>query len=292
LLIGANLPDVDVLAYLWGPGADLAFRRGWTHGVLALALWPLALSGSMLLLDRALRRLSRASLPSGVRPGQLLLLSCISIWSHSALDTLNTYGVRWLMPFSGRWFYGDTLFIVDPWVWLTMGLGVLLSRLRASTRPARLALWLVFGYAAAMAGGAVAARSIARAEMAAISGAPVRRVLVSPVPVNPFRRRVVAELDETYRTGAFRWLADPHVDPASVRLYPKGDRGDPMVARAASTTLGRRFLGWARFPAFRVEEAGGGRLIVHIVDLRYADRPGGGFGAVSIPLEGHSEVME
>ena len=41
LLIGANLPDVDVLAYLWGPGADLAFRRGWTHGVLALALWPL-----------------------------------------------------------------------------------------------------------------------------------------------------------------------------------------------------------------------------------------------------------
>ena len=106
----------------------------------------------MLLLDRALRRLSRASLPSGVRPGQLLLLSCVSIWSHPALDTLNTYGVRWLMPFSGRWFYGDTLFIVDPWVWLALGLGVLLSRLRASTRPARVALWLVFGYAAAMAG--------------------------------------------------------------------------------------------------------------------------------------------
>jgi inner membrane protein len=292
LLIGANLPDVDVLAYLWGPGADLAFRRGWTHGVLALALWPLALSGAMLLLDRALRRLSRASLPSGVRPGQLLLLSCISIWSHSALDTLNTYGVRWLMPFSGRWFYGDTLFIVDPWVWLALGLGVLLSRLRMSTRPTRLALWLVLGYAAAMVGSAVAAQSIARAEMTAISGAPVRRVLVSPVPVNPFRRRVVAELDETYRTGAFRWLADPHVDPASVRLYPKGDRSDPRVARAASTTLGRRFLGWARFPAFRVEEAGGGRVIVHIVDLRYADRPGMGFGAVSIPLAGHFEVME
>ena len=291
MLIGANLPDVDVLAYFWGPGADLAFRRGWTHGVLALALWPLVLSGAMLLLDRALRRLSRASLPSGVRPSQLLLLSCISIWSHPVLDTLNTYGVRWLMPFSGRWFYGDALFIVDPWVWLTLGLGVLLSRLRTSTRPARLALWLVLGYAAAMAGSAVAARGIARAEMATISGAPVRRILVSPVPVNPFRRRVVAELDETYRTGAFRWLADPHVDPASVRLYPKGDRGDPMVARAASTTLGRRFLGWARFPAFRVEEAGHGRLIVHIVDLRYADRPGVGFGAVSIPLAGHSEVM-
>ena len=282
---------MDVLAYFWGPGADLAFRRGWTHGVLALALWPLVLTGAMLLVDAALRRLRRASLPSGVHAGQLLLLSCISIWSHPALDTLNTYGVRWLMPFSGRWFYGDTLFIVDPWLWLALGLGVLVSLLRGSRRPARVALWLSSAYAAAMALSAVAARRFARAEMTAIAGESVHRVLVSPVPVNPFRRRVVAELDETYRTGEFRWLMNPHVDPASVRLYPKGDRADPAVARAASTTLGRRFLGWARFPAFRVKDTGDQRT-VHIVDLRYADRPGVGFGAVSIPVARHSEVIE
>ena len=41
LVIGANLPDVDVLAYAWGPDTALGFRRGWTHGLLALALWPL-----------------------------------------------------------------------------------------------------------------------------------------------------------------------------------------------------------------------------------------------------------
>lgn len=285
---------MDVLAYLWGPGADLAFRRGWTHGVLGLGLWPFLLTGSVLLLDRALQRLRRASLPSGVRPGQLLLLSCVSIWSHTALDTLNTYGVRWLMPFSGRWFYGDTLFIVDPWVWLALGLGVALSRLRASTAPARVALWLAFGYAAAMAAGAVAARGIAREEMAAVSGEPVRRLLVSPVPVNPFRRRVVAELEKVYRTGEFRWLKDPHLDRASVRVYPQGPTDYAAVRRAASTTLGRRFLGWARFPAYRVEETGGGGATVHIVDLRYADRPGVSFGAVSIPLgrPPHSDVGE
>jgi inner membrane protein len=283
-LIGANLPDVDVLAYLWGPGADLSFRRGWTHGVLALALWPLLLSGGMLLLDRALRRLRRASLPSGVRAGQLLLLSCISIWSHPALDTLNTYGVRWLMPFSGRWFYGDTLFIVDPWMWLALALGVLLSLLRASTGPAHFALWLAFGYAAAMAVGAVVARRIARVEMAAVSGAPVGRILVAPVPVNPFRRRVVAEQGEVYHMGEFRWLVVPHLDPASIRMYPKGEREDPAVVRAANTRLGHRFLQWARFPAFRVEQIGGGGVTVHMVDLRYADRPGVGFGSVSIAV--------
>jgi inner membrane protein len=280
---------VDVLAYLWGAGADLAFRRGWTHGVLALALWPFLLTGAMMLLDRALRRLQRASLPSGARASQLLLLSCISIWSHPALDSLNTYGVRWFMPFSERWFYGDTLFIVDPWVWLALGVGVVLSRLRASARPARVALWLAFGYAAAMAIGTVSARQIARAELAAISGAPVGRILVSPVPVNPLLRRVVAEQDEVYRTGEFRWLADPHVDPATVRFYPKGQRENPAVARATSTTLGRRFLICARFPVFRVEGSGTQEVTVHMVDLRYADRSGVRFGAVSIPLRHFNE---
>jgi inner membrane protein len=197
------------------------------------------------------------------------------------------------MPFSGRWFYGDTLFIVDPWLWLTLGLGVLASRRAASTRPARVGLWVAFAYAAGMAAGAVAARRIAGAELAAISGVPVHRLLVSPVAVNPFRRRVVAEQGEGYRTGAFRWLSSPHVDPASVRVYPKGPRNDPVALRAAATTLGRRFLVWARFPAFTVEQRDG-EVTVHIVDLRYADRPGVGFGAVSIPLgrSPYSEVSE
>ena len=127
------------------------------------------------------RRLRREAPPSGVRPGQLLLLSCVSILSHPVLDTLNTYGVRWLMPFSGRWFYGDTLFIVDPWLWLALGVGVFLSRRGRTTRSARVALWLAFGYAMAMAVGAVAARRIAAAELASISGAPVDRLIGVPL---------------------------------------------------------------------------------------------------------------
>ena len=274
---------MDVLAYLRGPGADLAFRRGWTHGVLALALWPFVLAGSMMQLDRVLSRIRRSRSPASVQPGQLLFLAAVAILSHPALDTLNTYGVRWLMPFSGRWFYGDTLFIVDPWMWLALGVGLVVSWRAASSRPARVALWVAFGYAAAMAVGAVAARRIAVAEIAAISGAPVDRLLVSPLPVNPLRRRIVAEQGEAYRIAAFRWLSSPHVDPGSVRVYPKGPRTHPAVRQAAASTLGRRFLMWARFPVFRMEK-NGGEVTVHIVDLRYADRPGAGFGAVSIPV--------
>src|SRR6185295_12562249 len=48
LVIGANLPDVDVFAHFVGSDFALGFRRGWTHGILALVLWPFILTGIML----------------------------------------------------------------------------------------------------------------------------------------------------------------------------------------------------------------------------------------------------
>jgi inner membrane protein len=274
-----------VLTYFWGAAADLAFRRGWTHGILALALWPFALTGAMVLLGRRSSRVRRASPPTALVPSQLLLLSSVAVLSHPILDSLNTYGMRWLMPFSGRWFYGDTLFIVDPWLWLALGFGVIMSRPpRRSPRPARIALRLSLVYVVAMAASGLAARRIAGPEIAAMSGEPVKRLMVSPFPVNPFLRSVVVEQEDGYRTARFRWLAQRHLDTASVRIFPKGRSDHPAIQAAVGTTVGRRYLSWARFPAFQVEPAGGGDFVVRIVDLRYADPPGAPIGSVSIPV--------
>lgn len=101
--------------------ADLEWRRGWTHGILALLVLPVLLTLCFGLLQR-IRPGRAGAIP--FRQNQLLLLATIAIVSHPILDTLNTYGVRWLMPFSGQWFYGDALFIVDPWAWITLGTGV------------------------------------------------------------------------------------------------------------------------------------------------------------------------
>jgi hypothetical protein len=102
--------------------------------------------------------------------------------------------------------------------------------------------------------------------------------------VTPFRRTVVAAQGDRYVAGSFRWLAVPHVDPASLRSFPRKRPDHPAVAAAAATTAGQRFLGWARFPTYRVEPGPGGGFLVHIVDLRYADRPGVSFGALSVPV--------
>jgi len=269
--------------------------------VLALAVLPLLLTGAMLLTDRLARRINGSVLPSATSPRELLLLATVSIVSHPILDTLNTYGVRWLMPFDGRWFYGDAVFIVDPWIWLALGIGVFLSRRRwregrgfaaEPTGPARLALFLTAAYAAGMALSGVAARRIAARELAAGAGEPVERLMLSPMPLSPYRRTVVAAQGDRYVVGTFRWLATPRVDPGSLRSFPRRRPEHPAVEAAVATSSGRRFLGWARFPTYRVDSQPDGGFVVHIVDLRYADRPGVSFGSVSVPvtLPGTPEV--
>ncbi len=120
LVIGANAPDIDIAVLVMGDYSDLAHRRGWTHGVLAWLVLPFLVTGLLLLWDKTIRRRRQPNAPA-IKPRWLLLLSAIGVLSHPALDWLNNYGIRLLMPFDGRWFYGDALFIIDPWVWLTLG---------------------------------------------------------------------------------------------------------------------------------------------------------------------------
>lgn len=120
-LIGANAPDVDVVTYFVSSDFALEHRRGWTHGALAWVVLPLVLAGALLLWERWRRGdLDRLS------PRGLLALSFLAVATHPFLDWLNTYGVRLLAPFDWRWFYGDAVFIVDPWVWLLPGGAVFL----------------------------------------------------------------------------------------------------------------------------------------------------------------------
>ncbi|HET9240017.1 MAG TPA: metal-dependent hydrolase [Oligoflexus sp.] len=143
LVIGANLPDIDGVMSFLGSDASLFYRRGLTHGIVAQLLLPLLLTAAILAFDRLVRRRHRTDL-SPARPLQIMLLAYIGVISHPLLDWLNTYGVRLLMPFSGRWFYGDTLFIVDAWMWLLMGAAVVLGY--SQTRWSQV-LWIGLGLA-------------------------------------------------------------------------------------------------------------------------------------------------
>jgi inner membrane protein len=130
LVVAANIPDIDGLIYLLGdPYLAMAHRRGITHGVPALLLWPAVVLGIMMGWDRWVRR-RRAPAADPIRPRAIVLLAFLGALTHPILDWLNTYGLRWLMPLSDRWSYGDAVFIIDPWLWLALGGGLFLGHSR------------------------------------------------------------------------------------------------------------------------------------------------------------------
>ena len=101
LIISANLPDLDAIGWLFGE--NLAWRRGWTHGPVALLLLPPLLAWALAAFDRwQLRRGMRPQSRAPVNFWWLLSLAYIGIFSHVLFDFFNSYGVRWLMPFSDR----------------------------------------------------------------------------------------------------------------------------------------------------------------------------------------------
>lgn len=264
LMIAANFPDLDVIAVPLGH--SLGFRRGITHGVPALIVLPVVLTGLMLAWHRWRRR---DQTPPDARA--LLLLSTIGILSHPFLDWMNTYGMRWLMPLSGRWWYADTLFIVDPWIWLALGAGVWLARRRsrrqtgAATTPARLALGAVGAYVAAMGALSVSANRSVRS-LLADRGITADTVVVGPEFATPVRRRVIYHWDgayhvATYRLGLNGTLSDPW-------LRIPLNAGHPGVAAARQTARGREYDSWTRLPYYVIRPSGDTTWVT-MADARY-----------------------
>lgn len=276
LMIGANFPDIDVIAVPLG--YSLEFRRGWTHGILALILLPLLLTGLILLWDRGVRRRAGRVPDHPVRPGQVLLLAALSILTHPALDWMNTYGMRWLMPLDGRWFYGDALFIVDPWMWAGLLGGVLAAR-HGRVRWARIALAGVTVYAVLMLASGRLGRRYVSAQLAAAGIQGSASLMVGPLPVTPFRRAVVIDAGEEYRFGTLAWTPGPRLE-LSPRALPK-NRSDPAALAAAATPQGRAFLVWSRFPFFVVQQGDGGTT-VRLDDARYSAGSGASFASVVV----------
>jgi inner membrane protein len=278
LVIGANLPDVDGLAYFWGGSTAVWFRRGLTHGVLALVVLPLVLTGLVILWDRIARRRSGTSPPVSAR--QVLLLASIAIATHPLLDFLNTYGMRWLAPFSSRWFYGDTLFIIDPWVWGVLAAGLWLAR--RGVRWPKLALAVAAAYVVVMALSNVVARGIVKRDIER-TGARAERIMVSPLAATPFSRWVVVDDGDGYRVGMLEWLPFPQLELE--KLPYDRDPLDDTALWASREPDARKFLSWARFPYYVVERNGGGER-VHIGDARYTLDPEASWAAVTITRSG------
>lgn len=130
-VLAANAPDSDIVVLAFGDRwSFLQHHRGITHaivGVITLAIvLPLIFYG----IDRLWSRYKDK--PPQTNLKGLLIASFVTSATHPLLDWTNNYGIRWFLPWSQKWSYGDFVFIVDPYLWLILGGAVFL--LTARTR--------------------------------------------------------------------------------------------------------------------------------------------------------------
>jgi inner membrane protein len=279
LLIAANIPDIDVVSAAGGSFNYLHYHRHLTHSLIMMPV--------MALLAVALVRLF------GRKPVQWRGAFCaalLGVVSHLLLDWTNVYGIRLLLPFSGRWLRADTTSVVDPWIWTVLAIGIagpFLARLVGSeiasgTVPDRhhgrgfawFALLVVLFYNCGR--GVLHARAVAALGARLYEGAQPLRVAAAPSAANPLVWRGIVETADSY------WLEDlnlaldrglPHPS-----IFHKPDP-DPAIDAAGQSPVFQTFLAFSQYPIWRVTpnpEAGNGKL-VEIFDLRFGTPLAPGF---------------
>jgi inner membrane protein len=163
-VVAAEFPDLDIVysGPVLGMGklGYLLHHRGHTHTLLLALVAGVVLWALTLLFVRAVR--------DGPARGAMLGLALAGTLSHVVLDFTNSYGVHPFWPLENGWFYGDAVFIVEPWLWV-LAIPPLLVGQRSRVGRVLLALGLVAILAAAWTLGVVP-RSLAAVLTAAALG--------------------------------------------------------------------------------------------------------------------------
>jgi inner membrane protein len=292
LIIAANIPDIDAACFFWLDGAEhLGFRRGITHGPLAMLVLPLLLTAAMIGFDRwQARRGKRPATRLPVRPLQLYWLALIGTLSHPAFDWLNSYGIRLLEPFSSRWFYGDTLFIIDIWLWGLLIGGLVWSRAaekaggnwqRRGLVVATVLATYVFANGVITGHAESAARTALTQRVSPGAAMPDLLVVANAVPFAFWRREIEWRDEAVYGTGKYSVAAGVRLTPSLAPIMcPPGpdcyrrliastqhNAADPRIAAiAARDPQVRAFLFWSRMPVVATEN---GDLVLR--DQRFMD---------------------
>ncbi len=128
LIIGANLPDIDVVARMESTATYLKYHRGITHSFVGVTVLGLALAvavwGAVHLAAKIRRRP-----PPNLKILPLFLVCWVGTAGHLLLDFTNSYGVRPFLPFSGRWIAWDVMYVFDPILLLALFGGLILPAL-------------------------------------------------------------------------------------------------------------------------------------------------------------------
>src|ERR1035438_8908869 len=279
VIVAANIPDIDVVSSAAGPLNYLAYHRHLTHSLLLMPIMALAAVAVVRLLGR-----------KPVQWTGAFFAALIAVASHLALDWTNVYGIRLLLPFSGRWLRADTTSVVDPWIWAVLALGIAgpsLARLVGSEIAsgavkerhhgrgwAWFALLTVLFYDCGR--GVLHARAVGALASRLYEGAVPVQVAATPATANPLLWHGIVETADAFWLQEVNLVLDQGTPHPAIFHKPEPD---PAMEAARRTPLFQTFLAFSQYPLWRVTpypEIEGGK-VVEIFDLRFGTPLAPGF---------------
>ena len=280
LVLAANAPDIDIVTLAGGQLAYLNYHRHLTH---SLAAWPVM----ALLPVLAVRLFTR-------EPFRWLgayAISLVAVASHLLLDYTNVYGIRFLLPFSGRWFRLDVTPVVDLWIWAVLLVclaGPAMARLvnaeigaRSKSAGRGFAIFALLFLTFYNAGrGVLHARAVATLDSRIYAGAAPLRVAALPTLINPLAWRGLVETRESYAVVDFSLLEE--FDPARGTIFYKAEPA-AAIQSANDSQVFRDFFAFAQFPLERTLPLGDpeGATRVEALDMRFGTPAQPGFVALA-----------
>ncbi len=280
MMLAANVPDIDGVS-IFNPELYLQWHRGYLHTLLlspVVALLPV-------LLIYAFKR-DRITL-------WMWVASWLGVLSHIALDWTNMYGIRFLMPFSDRWFRLDMTDLFDPWILATFFLALaapalasmvgseIASSRRSTGGPKRgwawFALIVVMGYEWARY--TSHQRAIGEMNSRTFNGEIAQRVTAVPTGAgNLWKWKGIVEGSDFIEIVPVD-LNEPF-DPAGGRIEHRALMG-PAIEAARATKPFQVFANFDQVPFWKTTQVEGGTE-VELIDLRFGSPRSPGFEASAI----------
>jgi inner membrane protein len=248
-VIASNLPDIDSIAALWGFAAYLEHHRGITHSIFGVPILALLFSCAMYFFSANF--------------GRTYVVALIAMATHPALDYLTSWGLRPFLPFNGTLYYGDVVFIFDPYLDAVLLLGLLTAWLWPKRKRVVTAttILIALGYVV----GRIELHRLAAARVAEIvkQKPEVEKWAVLP---RALRLRLWMVLTAS-KTGVSKMdicgVPCPAVETEMIPIMGSAPRSE-LVVQASMTESAATLLQFARFPVTRVQAQPSGYRVMFI----------------------------
>ncbi|MFH1636963.1 MAG: metal-dependent hydrolase [Candidatus Woesearchaeota archaeon] len=241
-VIMAELPDIDIVVRAISAGFYLEYHRQVTHSIIVIIIAALLVAWIM-------------KKASGENYWKYAVLCVSCIVSHVFLDLINAYGTQILYPFSHIRHAFSIVPVVDIYVFIIFGTGVVFLKLQKKDwyKVARATLFIFFIFLLFKSG--LHFNAVNR--VSDLSG--YSDVHVVPEMANPFGWRVIVDQPDYYLITNFDLTKGGY---EKFEIYEK--ESNALIETSKEALIARQFLAFSKYPYASVE----GNTVTW-VDMRY-----------------------